>query len=146
MTYSGFERATVTLYDYYGDGLYSTFGANINYVVDASDDFESTVKLKDIGQRGIGKYERLRAIALGDPGFKLKSDALQGGIKFSKRTFSIEPGFFVVAGDGEDNDIHSPFQPKFIIEEPLFETDVGFFGGSESLYVEASYTWSESKV
>jgi len=139
MTYSGINRTTLTLYDYYGDRLYNTFGANIDYTFIQSEDFETDLRLKYISQRGVSKFDKFR-------GIKLRADAVQGGIKFKRGNFSIEPGVFMIAGDNVENDIHSPFQPRFIVEEPLFETDIGFAGGSRSLYIEGSHSWSKNSL
>ncbi len=76
----------------------------------------------------------------------MRSDAFQGGVNFQKGDFRIEPGFFIVTGAGADNDIHSPFQPSLIIEEPMVETDAGFFGGSQSFYLESNYAWNNNNL
>ena len=46
----------------------------------------------------------------------------------------------------QENDIHSPFQPKYIIEEPMVETDFGFTGGARSVYLEAKHAWSKNSL
>ncbi len=139
VTYSGFKGTELILYDFYGDDLYNTFGFNIVGAVFESDEFKTDIKIKYIQQRGIDRFEDF-------VGFDLHSDALQGGVNFQKGDFRIEPGFFIVGGGGADNDIHSPFQPSLIIEEPMVETDAGFFGGSRSIYVESNYAWNNNNL
>ncbi len=139
VTYTGFERAELTIYDFYGDDLYNTFGFNIVGTVFESDEFKTDLKIKYIRQSGMDRYENF-------VGFDLQSDALQAGVNFQKGDFRIEPGIFIVSGGGADNDIHSPFQPSLIIEEPMVETDAGFFGGSQSFFVESNYSWNDNNL
>ncbi len=139
MTYKGFDRTRLSLYDYYGDKLYNTFGITADYTVIDREDFTQDIRFKYIGQRGIGTFERFT-------GFDLRSDAVQAGLKFSSAAFSIEPGIFIVTGDGEENNLRTPFQPKLIIEEPLVENDIGFLGGSRSFYLESNYQWSNHSL
>ncbi len=139
LIYSDSQRMSLALYDYYGDDLYNTVGANIDYSLNSSDEFSTEVSLKYIGQQGMDRFDKFNR-------FELESNAFQAGIQLTSDDFSIEPGVFMVAGDGPENDIRSPFQPQLIIEQAMFETDFGFSGGSRSFYVEMSQKWSKSQI
>jgi len=131
ITYTGIKGAKISVYDYYGNDLYNTFGLNLDYTL-IDGDWDTIFKGRYINQNDVGKYAKYRS--------EINSQAFQLGLQFKKGNFSIEPGIFIVTGSGTDNGIKSPFQPNLIIEEPLWETDLGFLGGSETAYLETSYS------
>ena len=138
-SFTGVEKIILTLYDYIGDDLYNTFGVNFDYTLFHSDDLSAEARLKYIGQRGFKRFEETI-------GAELRADAIQAGVKILVGNMSLEPGVFIVAGDGPGNDLRSPFQPKYIIEEPMVETDFGFTGGARSIYLEGKHAWSKNSL
>ncbi|MGR3218525.1 MAG: hypothetical protein ACUZ8H_01725 [Candidatus Anammoxibacter sp.] len=133
--FTGIPNTILTVYDYFGHDLYNTFGFKVDYTVNPYSTFiQYNPKLHYIKQWDVGRFA-------GETGTPVSADVIQAGLKMTKGNFSIEPGIFWVAGDGPENTLHTPFQPAYIIEEPLFEVDIGFEGGSFSYFIESSYAW-----
>ena len=132
ITYKGLPRTEVTVYDYFGDDLYNTFGMNLTYTLASNQSATTDLRLKTIYQSGNGEY-------IDFLGQKLQSQAIQASVRWKRGDFRWEPGVFLVGGSGGENTIRSPFAPPFIIEEPMIETDLGFEAGSLSFYFEGNH-------
>ncbi len=137
--YSGIPKTIITLYDYFGHDLYNTFGGKIDYTFNPDSKLQHTLRLHYIKQWDVGKFAKVT-------GAGVNSNAYQAGIKTAIGNFSIEPGIFKVTGNDYSDSLHTPFQPDYIIEGPLIETDLGFEAGSLSYYLESSYDWEKSSL
>jgi hypothetical protein len=69
--------------------------------------------------------------------------ALQPGLLFSQKSFSLETGFFTVEGDME---IQNPFGGRWIISEPLWEIDFPREENSHTFYIESLYRFEKGKI
>ncbi|MGR3179347.1 MAG: hypothetical protein ACUZ8E_14965 [Candidatus Anammoxibacter sp.] len=133
--FTGIPNTILTVYDYFGHDLYNTFGFKVDYTFNPDSTFiQYNPKLHYIKQWDVGRFAK-------DAGTPVGADVIQAGLKMTKGNFSIEPGIFWVTGDGPEDTLHAPFQPAYIIEEPLFEIDIGYEGGSFSYFLESSYAW-----
>ncbi len=135
-SYTGIPNTSLSIYDYFGHDLYNTFGAKIDYTFNPESTFKYMYRFHYITQWDVGKFSERT-------GTSVKADTFQTGLKMMYGNFSIEPGIFKVTGDGPEDTLHTPFQPALIGEEPLFEFDLSFEGGSLSYFLESSYNWGE---
>ena len=71
----------------------------------------------------------------------IKSSGIQGSVKVSDLSKSLELGVMAMSGDGlnPEHDFLAPFQPNLAIKEPLYEIDLGVLGGSFSMFALGSY-------
>ena len=134
VSYTGFNNTSLTVYDYYGADLYNTLGLNFDYEFHLGT-WDEVLKIRYISQSDLGKFSQ-----------NIEAKAYQLGLQLKNNDLSIEAGIFTVTGTGADHNIKSPFQPNLIIEEALYETDLGFEGGSQSYYLESTYSWSDHSL
>ncbi len=135
--YTGLPNASLWVYDYFGHDLYNTFGAKADYTFNPESKLQYTLRAHYITQWDVGKFAK-------ETGTRVKSDAVQAGLKFTYGNLTIEPGIFKVTGDGPEDTLRTPFQPGLIGEEPLWEFDLSFEGGSMSYFLESTYGWGKN--
>ena len=139
MKFTGIPNTTLTVYDYFGHDLYNTFGSKLDYTINPQSKLQYMFRFHYISQWDVGRFSK-------ETGTSVKSDAFQTGLKMTYGNFSIEPGIFKVTGNGPEDTLHTPFQPKYIGEEPLFESDLGFEGGTISYFLESTYEWGRNSL
>lgn len=137
--FTGIPNAILSVYDYFGHDLYNTFGSKLDYSINPDSKLNYMFRFHYMTQWDVGKFAK-------ETGTAVKADAFQTGIKMSYGNFSIEPGIFKVTGDGPEDTLHTPFQPRYIGEEPLFEIDLSFEGGSLSYFIESTFDWSKNSL
>ena len=135
----GVPNAEISVYDYLGHDLYNTFGSKIDYTINPDSELKYILRFHYIKQWDVGKFKR-------ETGTGVKANAFQTGLKMTFKGFSVEPGIFKVMGNDPEDNLHVPFRGRYIINEPLFEIDLGFEGGSLSYFLESSYGWGKNSL
>ena len=135
----GIPNAEISIYDYFGHDLYNTLGSKIDYTINPDSELKFIPRFHYIKQWDVGRFKKRN-------GTVVKANAFQAGLKMTFKNLSVEPGIFKVMGHDPQNNLHTPFQPGYIIEEPLFEIDLGFEGGSLSYFLESSYGWGKNSL
>ena len=141
------EGAEFTVYDFYGYDLYNTLGAKVVYKIAGDDKKNTKVRVHYISQRDTGDYDDASA---GGPG-EIRSDATEIAVSFfSKKedgsTLLIEPGVFLVAGSGAENNVQVPFRTSFVVDPELMWYTDSFAGGSATAFVKTKYTFSDNVI
>jgi hypothetical protein len=132
--YTGIPDAELGLWDFYGQDTFNTFGINGAYTFEPFESFFVVPKLAYSTQTDVGDFTS-------KTGREVDSDVLDVAAEFEYAGFNVEPGYFIVWGDGEDNDYQLPFRSKFTIDPLLMWYPRRFKGGSESFYVKSTYRW-----
>jgi len=137
-TYSGIPNAKLGVWDFYGQDTFNTLGVNTAYTFEPFDSFYVVPKVSYSTQTDVGNFTS-------ETGIEVDSDVIDAAMEFRYSDFTIEPGYFKVFGDSEDNDYRLPFRSKFTIDPLLMWYPRRFKGGSESFYVKSTYRWKDTK-
>ncbi|MBT3878666.1 MAG: outer membrane porin, OprD family [Candidatus Scalindua sp.] len=137
--FSGIPNTVLTVYDYFGHDLYNTIGSKIDYTINPNSELKFIPRFHYIKQWDVGRFKKRT-------GTVVKANAFQTGLKMTFKGFSVEPGIFKVMGHDPQNNLQVPFFGRYIINEPLFEIDLGFTGGSLSYFLESSYGWGKNSL
>lgn len=129
--YKGVKNTEIGFYNLYGKYSYNITGFHIDHTLKYENKLRATFSLRYILQKAFSDPLRPNSEVFES------SKAFQIGIKLKRGNFSIHPGIFLMNG----GEMKTPFQPALIIEEPMYESDFGFMGGSDSFFTEASYKY-----
>ncbi len=133
-SYSGVDNVALSFYNYYGNDLYNSLGLHFDYSLHYGG-WQQVLRFKYLTQQDVGQFVE-----------EVDSRTYQLGVQFKKDDFSVEVGMAKVPGTEAKNNVRTPFQPNLIVEEPMFEVDLGFTADSLNLYVESSYSWQDHSL
>lgn len=137
VTWSGIPRTSITVYDFYAQDLYNTFGAKASHTLELGGDVSAALKCHYLGQRDVGKYES-------ETGNAVDADLFEASVQFKRGGLSIEPGIMTVAGNDAENDVHTPFRTSFTADPTLLWYPRVFSAGSDSIFIKSLYTWRKT--
>lgn len=134
IAYNGLPHTSLTVYDFFGQDLYNTAGFKAAYTIGSGDSFQTVLKAGYSNQRDVGRFNS-------DGGGEVESDVYDLSVQFKVGDFSLEPGFFGVAGDEAKNNYHVPFRTSFTVDPLMMWYPRVFGGGSDSFYLKSTYKW-----
>ena len=121
--YSGVDKFKFTAFDYIGMDLYNTVGLNVLYQIMEQGSNSYSLSLKYSYQNHLGDFDKVETV---------DAYGVEVSIPIKREGWSIEPGIFSRFGKGT---LHTPFAPKVMVEEPLYEADYGFLEDNFTMFV-----------
>lgn len=128
-TYDGLEPWSFTVYDFYGEDLYNTFGAKASYKWDLGPDRGSlTLRGHWANQQDVGRMDTT-------PIGPIDSNIIELGVDWACHGLTLSAGTVIVDGDR----YQTPFRTSFTIDTELLWYTDQFLGETTSGYLKGVY-------
>lgn len=131
--YSGLPQTKITVYDFYGQDTFNTFGGKLAYDFNLGEDCGTvTLRTHYAQQRDVGKMQTQGTGSINSKIWELAAD-----YKYKKLSTSV--GFTRVGGIQGVNDFQTPFRTGFTIDPTLLWYTRQFLGDTDSYFAKAVY-------